>query len=90
MNSARTCAPISGLNMHASMIQRCASTASIIRCDVIAYAAPAIVTMMLAKTSVYVRRTSVATSSPLRTIVVAGVANLEKPIYTTPRKTGEI
>ena len=79
------CAMSSGANTQSSMIHGCASTAPIIRGLDIAYAVPAIVTSMLANTSEYVRRTSVARSSPVRTSVpCCGMENLEKPISRAP------
>jgi ABC-type thiamin/hydroxymethylpyrimidine transport system permease subunit len=73
------------MNAQMKVIIGCWLTACIIAGCVIANATAPTVTSMLAKTSEYVRRMSVARSSPVRTIVpCCGIAYLEKPIHGAP------
>src|SRR5690349_9720386 len=74
------CASISGANVQRNDRNGCAATAPMIDgCDSPNHA-PTIVTSTPAKTSRYVRRTSVARSAPVRTAVVAPKERYETPI----------
>src|SRR5437868_15498547 len=61
----------------------CCQTAVIRRGCVTAKPAPSIVTTILAKTSAYVRRTSVARSTPLRTPIDLTARLYEKPMASS-------